>query len=397
MPKLTTVGVKNAKDGKHSDGRGLWLYKRGESGSWIYRYTHLGKRREMSLGTYPALSLAQARQARDEWAAEAARGEDPIALRAAREAQERADRDRHDPTFADAVDIVFEAYRAKLRGGGSRGRWRSPLDIHVIPSMGKVRLSQLHQTDIVNALKPIWREKHPTAQKAIQRIGIVIDRSEAMGFQVAPLIVKMARHILGEVHHQVRHIEATPWREMPGLYQRLCKIDLVSSRALRWLMLTLVRSHAGRAAMLAEVEGDIWTVPADRIKGTMGKVRPFRVPLAGDTLAMVEEAREFGDAVLFPGHGGRALSSAALEKALTEMGEAGRPHGFRAAFRTWAEETQVCSREVAETILGHKVYGDVEASYQRSDLLDLRRPVHEAWSRFLLGEAADVIPIRGRG
>jgi len=79
------------------------------------------------------------------------------------------------------------------------------------------------------------------------------------------------------------------------------------------------------------------------------------------------------------------------------MGETGRPHGLRTSIRTWIQDNRTCDRDVAETILGHVVGSEVERTYARSDLLDLRRPVMEAWARFVTGEAsAEVIQIDER-
>lgn len=134
--KLTIIAIKNAADGKLQDGGGLTLTKAGLNGKWVYRYSHLGKRREMGLGSWPAVSLAEARKARDIWAAELAAGRDPIDARNAQRAFEIAARDRADPTFAELMTIVFEARRDTLRGGGERGKWLSPPDHQCCPAHG---------------------------------------------------------------------------------------------------------------------------------------------------------------------------------------------------------------------------------------------------------------------
>lgn len=390
--RLTAIAVKNAGDGKLHDGGGLMLVKKSGSGKWVYRYSRLGKRREMGLGAWPALSLAEARDARKEWAAILARGDDPIDERERRRADEIASRDREDPTFADMVDIVFEARRATLRDGGARGRWRSPLDHHVIPVIGKRRMSDLHRTDIHQALAPIWRTKHPTAIKAYTRTKIVFAEAQAMGFECDPGTVDAAKRMLGEVRHQVEHIAATPWQEIPALWGKLDP-STASGLCLRWILMTLVRGDAARAARLSEIEGDIWTVPAHRIKGREGLVQDFRVPLSEPAMQIAEEARSAGHDLLFPGSRGTPITATAIEKYLTKVGETGRPHGFRTSFRTWAQDHDI-SYDVGETILGHSVGGRVERTYARSDLLDRRRVVMDAWAEFVTGGQAEVIALR---
>jgi integrase len=392
MP-LINVTIKNAAPGRHSDGRGLILIKASAtSGRWIYRYQFDKRRRDMGLGPWPDLSLAQARAARDTWTAEIRAGRDPIAAREAQREAEKADRDRHDPTFAEMVTTVFEARKASLRGDGERGRWRSPLDTHMIPRIGNLRMSTLHQTDIKDALAPIWRAKHPTARKAIERTRIVFRKARAMGVSCDPFVVEAAEEMLGIVRHETSHITATPWQEIPGLYQRL-RPELSSHLCLRWMILTLVRSDGCRGACLSEIEGDVWTVPAERVKGVQGRVSAYRVPLSPEAMRIVAAAREAGDDLLFPGRRGQPLSSTAVEKAMNQIGEAGRPHGFRSSFRAWVQDTDAAGFEVAEAILGHKVGSKVERSYARSDLLDRRRPVMDAWARYVTGAQNNVIAL----
>ncbi|NVK62037.1 MAG: integrase arm-type DNA-binding domain-containing protein [Rhodobacteraceae bacterium] len=392
--KLTNISVRKAGDGKLFDGGGLTLVKKGDRGKWVFRYSHLGKRREMGLGAWPELSLADARKARDAWASVLAGGEDPIQVREAERAAEIAERDKHDPTFAEMVDIVFEAKKDGLRGGGARGRWRSPLDTHVIPRIGSKRMSALTQIEVRDAIKPIWRTKHPTAEKAIQRTRMVFEEARFAGIDCDPFTVDAARRMLGEVRHKTTHIAATPWQDVPTLWKQLDP-HLSAGLCLRWMLLTLVRFDGCRAARASEVEDGVWIVPEDRVKGREGKAKDFHVPLPAAAMEIIEDAKEAGDDLLFPGHRGRPVTSRGVEVYLDRIGEPGRPHGFRSAFRSWVQDTDACSFEVAETILGHTIGSTVERSYARSDLLDRRRPVMEAWARFVTGEeSASVIPLR---
>lgn len=381
---LTAVKIRAAAPGRLSDGGGLILDKSEDgTGKWLYRYSIAGRRRDMGLGSYPPVTLADARRARDEWAALLLRGLDPISERERQRAAEKAAIDKTDPTLAEITSIVFEARKAGLRGEGVRGRWRSPLDLHVLPKLGKRRISTLHQADIRDVLAPIWRRKAPTAEKAIQRLGIVLEDAKLAGHEVDPFIVKAARHLLGPQKHVIRHIASTAWQEVPALYRRLDNLSS-SHLCLRMMILTAVRTDAASGMALEEIEGDTWTVPADRIKAKEGKAKPFRVPLSAPALEIVETCREFyGRGLLFPGHRGKAISSTGLEKALNTIGEAGRPHGLRASFRSWVQDTRAADWDVAETALGHTVGGEVERTYARSDLLDLRRILMDKWAAYL--------------
>ncbi|MGR3481681.1 tyrosine-type recombinase/integrase [Salipiger marinus] len=372
---MTNISIRKAADGKLFDGGGLTLVKGGDRGKWVYRYSHLGRRREMGLGAWPDLSLAEARRARDTWAGILAGGKDPIQEREAERAAEIAARDRHDPTFAEMVDIVFEAKKDGLRGGGTRGRWRSPLDTHVIPKIGTRRMTELSQLDIRDAIKPIWRSKHPTAEKAIQRTRIVFEEARFAGIVCDPFTVDAARRMLGEVRHETQHIASTRWQDVPALWTKLDP-QRSAGLALRWMLLTLVRFDGCRGARVSEIDGDIWTVPAERVKGREGKAKDFRVPLPPAALEIVAEARDMGHDLLFSGHRGKPISSRGVEVYLNRINEPGRPHGFRSTFRTWVQETDACSYEVAETILGHTIGSEPLRVFRRLQLLS-RMEHHE--------------------
>ncbi|MGO4917779.1 tyrosine-type recombinase/integrase [Pseudogemmobacter sp. W21_MBD1_M6] len=394
--RLTVFQIKTFGDGKFEDGAGLRLVRRKGYGTWVYRYSFAGQRREMGLGSQVKLTLAQARKLRDRWAAELTIGKDPINQRNKIREAELAEINKNDPTFAELADLVFETKKSGLRGKGERGRWFSPLRVHVIPKLGKRRISQIHQTDIRNVLQPIWQEKPATAQKAIQRTRIIFRQARLMGIDVDPFTVDAAQHMLGEVDRKIEPITATPWQEIPALFLKLDRPN-ASCQALRFAILTGVRSEGVRGARFSEIKDDVWTVPADRMKGKQGKAQEFRVPLSLAALAIVKACREMAqDDFLFPSYRkGKYISSTAIAKPLNEMNEAGRPHGFRTSFRTWVQDTEAASFDVAETALSHTIGNKVERSYARSDLLAQRRILMEKWGSYVTGKSAQIVKLRG--
>ncbi len=333
----------------------------------------------MGLGSYPTISLSEARKERDHWKAVLAGGNDPIDVRKAAIEAEKTERERVDPTFKELVEIVLEAKKARLRGGGTRGRWMSPFATHMFPKIGSKPASTLTAQDFADSLRPIWKSKYPTAEKAAQRSRLVLREGQLMGFPVDPIVVDQATRMLGEVLHISTPIPATRWQDIPDLFSALPETN--AGQCLRLMILSLVRLDGCSGAKLPEFEDGIWTVPADRVKGTEGKVSDFRVPTSRAIEALIADQAQFFDDILFPGTNGTPITSRALEKCLDEMREEGRPHGFRTSFRTWVQDTDACGFEVAEAILNHKVGGKVERSYARSDILERRRPVMEAWAR----------------
>ena len=387
--KLTAIKVKTAGAGRHSDGGGLHLEKPASgAGKWIFRYSFAGRRRDMGLGSAAEVTLAQARKDRDRWAMCIARGIDPINERdrERREAVTAARRD--DPTLTELVDMVFEARKSSLKGDGEAGRWMSPLKTHILPRLGKLTASTITTAEFVDVLRPIWNSKPTVARKAHGRLRMALEVGRRIGYAVDPVTIERVPDLLGDLHIEHAHIEATPWQRIPDLFAALrgTSSDSSGRMCLRLLMLTAVRSDSARGARFGEIDGDIWTVPKERIKGLKRKVDDFRVPLSAAALEIVEQARQVSrdpvNGLLFasPNNEHKPISQNALLNVLNDMGEAGRPHGLRSSFRDWVQDTDACSYEVAETVLGHIVGGKVERSYARSDLLDRRRVVMHTWA-----------------
>ncbi len=378
------------------DGDGLFLDRTAKGGRWTFRYQFMGKRRDMGLGSYPAISLSQARQIRDKWRNVINEGNDPVDVRKTEQEAIKAERDKLDPTFQEMTETVLESIKARLRGEGTRGRWLSPFTVHLWPAIGSKRISTLAAHDFRDALKPIWHTKHPTAEKAFQRARLVLREAQLMGYDVNPIIVDQAVRMLGHVNHVVTPTPSTPWAEIPALYERLPETN--AGQCLRFMILTLVRLDGCTGITLDEVDEDeaVWTVPADRVKGVEGKVTDFRVPLSRAAMALIADQARFHDGTLFAGLRGGAITDRALEVCLDKLKEKGRPHGFRSSFRTWVQDVDACSWEVSETVLGHKIGNKVERSYARSDLLERRRTVMEAWADHVTGtNVATVTKLRG--
>ena len=395
MHNLKPLQIKNAKPGKYADGGGLYFVRTTESAKWIYRFSIMGKRREMGLGPYPAVSMAEARKQRDRWAEELRAGKDPISEREKQRQDAAASQDKEDPTFAELASAVFEAKKPGLRGEGNRGRWFSPIQTHLIPKLGPKRVSQITQGDVVRALRPIWRDKPTVAEKAHRRLKIILRHGKMMGFETDPFMVDTAVMTLGDLKINSQHIKATNWQDIPTLYARLDD-TIPSHRAIKLLILTAVRTHSARGAMKSEFKDGVWTISKDRIKGKEGKVKDFAVPLSTQIQKDIDAWIEENDSdYLFPGRRNNPITDRSIEKALDRMGEEGRPHGFRSSFRTWVQDTNAATYEVAETALGHVIGSKVERAYARSDLLDQRRILMQKWADFVTGAEAKVIKLRG--
>nr|WP_261368391.1 site-specific integrase [Pseudosulfitobacter koreense] len=391
LHKLSSAKVKSASAGKYSDGGGLWLVKREDGGAqWVLRVTIHGRRREMGIGNLQSVSLKEARQAAETWRAVVREGKDPIKERD----QQRRLAARESHTLASVALEAFEARKSQLKGEGKAGRWFSPLELHVLPKIGKIPVEELDQQDIKIALAPIWHEKADTARKAMNRLGITLKHAAAMGLDVDIQATEKAKALLGKSRHKAQNIPYMPWPEVPAFYASLNE-QTVTHLALRLLILTSVRSGPVRFCRLDQIQDNVWTVPAENMKGQEGAVNDFRVPLSDEAMIVIEQAKPFErDGYLFPSVRKGVISDATMSRLMERRSLAARPHGFRSSFKTWCEEATNEREAVVETALAHVVGNKVERSYRRTDLLERRRELVSRWADHVTGrDASKVVKI----
>lgn len=222
-----------------------------------------------------------------------------------------------------------------MKGDGTAGRWFSPLELHILPRLGKRPVAEIDQIDIRDALAPIWHDKAESARKALGRLELCLKHAAALGLDVDLQGPEKARALLGRQRHSATHIPAMPWAEVPAFYQTLAH-GTVTHLALRLLILTGARSAPIRFARNEQFDGDLWTIPADRMKGRKDRTAAFRVPLSREAQAVVMDAKRHArDGFLFPGLRKEVISDATMAKLLSARGLSARPHGFRSSFRDW--------------------------------------------------------------
>lgn len=338
----------------------------------------------MGLGGLSDVPLKKARELADHWRKRAAVGVDPIKERE-RQAREMA---RADNTLRKIAEEAFEARKAELRSDGKAGRWFSPLELQVLPKLGKVPVEEVDQRDIRDVLAPIWHTKAETARKALNRLGIVLRHAAALGLDVDLQATEKAKALLGKSRHTPKHIEAMSWSEVPAFYDSLCE-PTITNLALRLLILTGVRSMPLRFFRLDHVEDDIWTIKGEDMKGRKGKTADFRVPLSSEASRVIELAKPFErDGFLFPSVRKGVISDATMSRMMERRNLKERPHGFRTSLRTWLAEETDAPHEVAETMLGHVAGTSVQRAYRRTDYLEQRRVLLERWAAHCTGRSS---------
>ena len=389
---LTAVGVRNLKTpGRHADGGGLYLHIRNSgSKNWLLRIMAQGKRRDIGLGVYPDVSLAEAREAASAARKIARSGGNPIVER---------NRDRvYKPTFAEAARIVFEARKATWKNPKHRAQWISTLETYAFPHIGDRRVDHIETGDVLRVLSPIWLAKPETARRLRQRIGTVLDWARAAGHRDGENpIVGVSQGLPKQPEAGRKHHAAMAYDDVPDFVRdRLpsLSIGMASRLALEFLILTAARTSEVLEADWAEVDPDaeVWTVPGARMKA--GK--DHRVPLSRRAVAILLEAKALSDGsgYIFPGaKAGRPMSNMALAMALRRAEIDVTVHGFRSSFRDWAAERSNVAHEVVEAALAHAVDDKVVAAYRRTDFFEKRRELMQAWSDFVTMPKGTVVPL----
>ena len=411
MAKLSATKVAGKLAvGLHGDGGGLYLRVQQAGKSWIFRYRFAGKRRDMGLGKYPDVSLADARRRAEEARRKLAAQVDPIG--AARAAAAEAG---GIPSFREAAERYIAAHEDGWRNPKHRQQWTNTLATYALPRIGSLSVADIAVGDVMRVLEPIWKAKPETASRLRGRIETVIDWAIAREYRTAENPARWRGRLqqLLPAKTKIRRVEhhaALPWREVPAFMAALRGREAPAARALEFAILTAARSGEVRGATWGEIDLDsaTWTVPGARMKAG----RDHKVPLSPAALALLHRmsadrlalprsrARPDEDAFVFPGgHEGKPLSENAAIALLRRMDRSDiTMHGFRSTFRDWAAEATAYPREVAEAALAHVNKDRVEAAYLRGDHLEKRRRLMAEWAEFVGREPVEASVVRiGRG
>ena len=366
-----------ADPGRYCDGHGLYLeVQPSGSRSWVQRVAVGGRRREIGLGSFPLVSLAEARAQAFANRKLARAGGDPVAEKRASD----------EPTFAEAAERVWRQMRPGWRNPRYGRDWMSGLTRVAFPCIGRMPVSSVTTADVIETLRQVWHPRPTVARRVLQRIGLVMEWAVAMGYRTSNPCGRVDL-VLGRQQHRTRHFSALPHREVAsaGGAVRRSRARPVVKLAFEFLVLTAGRSGEVRGAEWRELDltAGLWTVPATRMKAK----REHRVPLCRRALEVLGAARALGPraGLAFPTARGRQLKDMALSGLLKDLEIAAVPHGFRSSFRDWAAEETDHPREVVEAALAHTVRNPVEAAYARSDLFERRRRLMDDWAGYLAG------------
>ena len=390
--RLTHTFVKSInRPGRYGDGRGglglSLLVKETKNGrmskSWSQRIRINGKLRTRGLGSWPVVTLADARERTLDNARRVAHGED--ILKPAPTI----------PTVDQVFDMVIEQRRPSWQGQRTEESWRTAQKY--CKPIGSKSISEVRQQDIVAILAPIWQSKPRTARLVRSIIHTImqwaINREYRASNPAAPGVVQELGKQPPSGHRQSL--------ESDQLGSALAKIrddDIwwAEKYCLIFTGFTCVRSGEARGAMWEEIdlEKSTWTIPGVRMKNSL----EHRVPLSTQATEILLYAREQSgrsEGLVFPRkRGAHQLDANHLSRIMKKLEIAASPHGSRSSFRNWAgARAHYIPQPAAEMVLAHKQSAEIEKVYMTSDFFEQRVPVMQEWAQYLTETMGPVIQV----
>ncbi|EHO5063612.1 integrase domain-containing protein [Salmonella enterica] len=372
------------------DGRGLCLQiKPNGNKFWRCRYTRpvTKKPTEISLGQYPAVSLADARKEHQKLLALLAKGIDPRELEQEAENQVKQN---DEARFRVVAEKWHNAKKGSVTEKHAKQIWSS-LEKNVFPSIGDIPVMHLKAPDLIAALKPIEaRGALETLRRIVQRVNEVMDHAINLGLtEVNPLY---RVHRVFETPDEVHMPTIRPER-LPELVWRVenANLEALTRYLIWWQLLTLVRPVEAAGARWCEIDMDkkLWTVPMERMK----KRRIHQVPLSPEMLWILEKLKPMTGHTpfLFTGRvkNDRPMHSQTVNMALRRMGYKGElvSHGFRALGSTAMNEAGF-PPDIIEAVLAHVDSNKVRAAYNRSTYLEQRIELMNWWGEKIRNASA---------
>ena len=361
MGKLTVAQVRTVcSPGRHGDGDGLYLnVSTSGTKSWVHRIVVGGRRRDIGLGAFPSVSLAQARNMVAANKSAVADGRDPLIEK----------RKQALPTFKEAAVKVHEANLPRWKNTKHAVSWLQTLERHAFPMIGNIPVDQIGQEDVLNVLTPIWGTRQETARRVRQRIRTVFKWCMAHGFVETNVAGEIIDGALPPMPKIRSHFRSLPYQEVPAAMATIArsKASDASRLCFEFLVLTACRSGEARGARWAEIDTALatWTIPGHRMKGG----EDHRVPLSKASLEILNKSMliKNSSGLVFPSptRYSDPLSDMTLTKLLRSNGlsERATVHGFRSSFRDWASECTSATHAAMELSLAHSAGNTVELAY----------------------------------
>jgi integrase len=403
VEKLLRAGVR----GKYTDSdvRGLMLCVESKtSAHWLLRWQRDHKVSHMGLGSARDLPLAAAREKAREQRERIARDIDPLELRRKERETQRQAAARL-LTFKQAAERCHAALEKGWSSAHHANEFINSLQRYAYPHIGNLDVSAVGKDEVLRVLEQklpgrmgkgessgtFWTDRAVTADRVRARVQTVLDWAEARGYRAAGTpnparwrgfldqLLAAPRRIA-----PVRNMAAVPYAEVPVVMAALATDQSVAAQALRFIVLTSARLSEAIKATWDEIdlEAAEWVIPKERMKGR----REHRVPLSPQAVELLRSLyREEGNPYLFISSRtpGTHVVESTVTIALREAARRETIHGFRASFKTWAEEKTHFPGLIIELSLAHSPGTAAEKAYRRGDVIVKRRKLMEQWARFI--------------
>jgi integrase len=421
---MTVREVQSAPEGDHADGGGLMLRVRGESASWVLRYTApSGRRREMGLGVARRSNSAQtgdslttARKLAHEARDLLQRGGDPIDERDGKRddvrqagAVKKAEKTRERLTLARVAREYHERVIEPTRTTKHAAQWIASLENHMPAALWHAAIDSIDPPTLLAALaqvKPHERARNLTGDKVPETLSRLRQRLDAV-FEDAifhkrctsnPAAAIRRKMREGQDRRQRGELKALPYREAPAFMLQLRQAEGTAARCLELAVLTAARTSEVLLATWSEFDLDaaIWICPAERMKAK----EVHTVHLSPRAVEVLRAQQGQHPVVVFPTPRatGKPMSNMSMLTVLDRMGmrEHTTVHGLcRATFSTWANETGAGRPDVIEACLAHEESNRIRASYNRAAFTQERAALLAAWAEFLdKPVASNVVPLK---
>ena len=382
--------------------------------SWVLRIKVGARRRDIGLGSFPTVTLSQARDKAREARDKIERGIDPVEERKAAKAALIAAQ-RRGLTFADAVDRALAAKLDAFKNAKHRQQWENTLATYATPDLGNMLVQDITTQDVLRVLQPLWVTKTETASRLRGRIETVLSWATVAGHRMGDNPARWAGNLKELLPPPSKVAKegnqpALTLDDAPRWFAALQARAGFGARALEFAALTACRSQEVRGAVWDEIDLDnaLWIIPAERMKMD----REHRVPLSPRAVDLLKALPKLEDnPLVFPAARGGQLSDMTLSATMKRMHEAdvaaggagyldrqskrpAVPHGLRSTFRDWVAELTTFPGDMAEVALAHKISNAVEASYRRGDMIEKRRRMMADWSDFMCGKSKDSKVVR---
>lgn len=380
-----------------------------ESKSWAVRLTVNGKRHWFGLGSYPEISMADARNMARQARQLAREGVNPIEKR--RQARNEAGVESLFISFSQVVDEYIPIKQQELSPGKHRNDWGRQLKKYAYPEIRSKAIQDVNKYDISLILSDMRGKglKNETVGKVWQALIEVFKYATAKDYYKGanPADKQVLNHMIGKdpAEKQGDNYPSLQQEDVGRFWCALQEREGMGAEALRFQMMTATRSGAIRFASWDEIdfEKQVWTVqPGRRSSKIKASGTAKTVPLTADTIALLKRLpRLSGSPFVFWAPQGGALSDATLGKVMKTIhaadvraggkgfvdkrtGEPAVPHGLRSTFRVWAQEDKRgWENNLAESALWHNLGKKTELAYARSDMLEKRRKMMVSWVRFI--------------